>query len=630
MRMLVLLVAFSVFVAITVSKLFMLQVLEHSHYAELASKLHTLVESTPARRGAIYDRNLNLLAYTLPAVRVFADPQMMENPDSVAGIIARIAGLDYFKLRRKLGRQGTRYVVIDNALEMELARKLESLNLKGIYFEPSGKRVRTTGDVALNIVGRYSHDGRGLTSIEHTLDKVLKGKPGRRRFLRDARGAIRPCVGGVVTQPAPGNSVVLTIDVDLQRIAEAALDRAVRENKAKGGAVVVVDPRSGDVLCLASNPRQDNFPVTRIFEPGSAFKICAIAAALELGRVSPETEFDTNGGVLPVAGGQIRDVHPKPHLKLAEAVKVSSNVVTALVARIVGVRYLYKYIRDFGFGSKTGLPLEGESRGILREPSMWSKRSLESIAIGQEIGTTAIQLAMAYAAIANGGLLLRPHLIRCIIDQDGQILQASRRQVIRRVISARTARILTDLLEGVVEEGTGVLAAIDGVPVAGKTGTGQKALGGGYAPGKYYSVFAGFLPSRDPRYVCVVVIDEPSAESHYGGIVCAPVFRQVMEEFLRRRTDCIPSICLETVRGAGDLRKKEKAAPASFESGSGAELTACSVPCLIGMTLRESTRILAAMGIRWRASGSGKVVKQIPEPGAELSEDLVCKLILKR
>jgi cell division protein FtsI (penicillin-binding protein 3) len=440
-------------------------------------------------------------------------------------------------------------------------------------------------------------------------------------------------VEAIVNTPASGNSVVLTIDADLQEVAERELDLAVEEHKAKGGCVVIIDPACGDVLALASNPRNANFPVTHVFEPGSAFKLCTMATALDLGKVDTTTIFDTHGGCLQLPGGQtITDDHRRGVMDLREAVQYSSNVVAATVAMRIGEPTFYKYMHAFGFGLKTGIGLEGESKGLLEEPKHWWPRSLPTMGMGQEIGVTAIQMAMAYAAVANGGTLYQPRLVKAVIDDGGNIRRAWAPRAVRTVVKNDTCVKMARLLRRVVENGTGTQAKIKGVEIAGKTGTGQKAINGVYVGGKYTAVFAGFLPAEHAKLVCVVVVDEPMANGYYGGVVSAPVFKNIMEYALKRDRTLLPAQCYNpkpreekqpAAKAIADGRHKPSEDPEEPAPPEGSVY-----PSVVGLTLRDAAEVLAKSQIKWRAFGSGVVLEQRPEALSPLDRAKLCNLVL--
>jgi cell division protein FtsI (penicillin-binding protein 3) len=419
-RLLVLLVGFVAFAVILVAKLVSVQIVDHDYYKAIAVGQHGYLRPIPAKRGTIYDRTGRVLATTMPAYRVYADPSMVDDAALAASSVSGIAGCNRHKLQRKLLNKKNRYVLIDLALDVERALAFRRLGLKGVVIEPAGTRVRPFDSAASGVLGCLSAYEEPLSGIELRFDEMLKGTAGVRRHLRDARGRPIPCVEAVVEESVAGHSMILTLDIDLQLTAEKALDEAIEAHGAKGGCVLVVDPWTGDILAMASSPRNRNFPVRVVFEPGSAFKLCTYATALDLKRVDSLSIFDTNHGKLKVPGGWITDDHPRDEaLPLIEAFAISSNVAASMVARQVGCEDFYRYMLAFGFGTKTGIDLEGESAGILREPASWSKRSLETLAMGQEIGVTALQLTMAYAAVANGGNLMKPRLVRAIIDENG-------------------------------------------------------------------------------------------------------------------------------------------------------------------------------------------------------------------
>jgi len=631
-RLSILLICFIAFLGLLIGQLAKIQLVEHNQYRQRAAEQHVFTRPIPARRGSVLDRSRRPLAATVPACLVFGDPHLIEDAHGTAKALAEVINSDKRQLASKFSDRNSRYQAIDLALDVDKGREIERLGLTGICVEPSGRRVRPLGDVACNLVGCLSAYEDALSGIELSFDDELRGEPGIRRYLRDALGTARPCIEAVVKKPVPGNSVVLTIDADLQLIVERALKAAVDMHGADGGCIVVVDPVSGDILAMASVPEMGNFPVRAVFEPGSSLKICTFAAALDLGRVDTTTVFDTEGGRLKVPGGWIRDDHPKDYpLTLIEAFAFSSNVASSLIGRRIGSDDFYRYLRAFGFGSKTGLCLEGESRGILREPEGWSRRSLETLAIGQEIGVTAIQLSMAYATVANGGILMEPRLVKAIEDEAGRIVKRYPAKTVRRVIRRETSEQMMRLLESVVQEGTGIPAAIDGIRVAGKTGTGQKAEHGRYIAGKYYSVFAGVVPADRPEYVCLVMLDEPSGKSHYGGPVCGPVFKQIVSSLMKKDKRLLPDDCPHLAVRSATVRRTTPAvvssSPSGLRSGSaGPDSRVC--PSVRGLTLREAARILVRAGLEWTASGSGIVVAQQPGPGEQVTDLDFCKLRL--
>ena len=622
-RMLAMFAAFVILAGVVVGRFFQLQVIRHDHYEGIARCQQYKPADTPAKRGTIFDRNLKPLAVTLPAMQVFIDPHLVRDPETVAKEVSKRTVHDYRSVLRRISNTDTYFVPIDRALDIETALEISSMGLDGVCVLPSGKRVRPLKDVGVNVIGGYGDDGKCLTGIELTLDEQLRARPGRRRYFRDARGRSRPCVESVIATPVAGNSVVLAIDADFQVMAERALADALRTNKAKGGCVLLIDPASGDILAMASSPKNCNYPVRQTFEPGSAFKICVFSAALDMGVLDRDAVWRTEDGKLKVKGGYITDLHPHDVMDLAEAVKYSSNIVAALVGRDVGAEAFHRYVRSFGFGASTGIELEGESRGLLNEPGDWSGRSLETISMGHEVSVTALQLAMAYGAIANGGELMRPRLVKAVIDEDGNVLRSYKPRVVRRVIKEQTAAEMARLLRGVVEDGTGMLACVEGIPSAGKTGTAEKVINGRYNRDLHTCVFAGFIPVENPKYVCVVVVDEPNGVFSYGGGVCGPAFAGIVSSLSRMEKACLPSSCLMLARSTAGTDHSPRAV-ATLWDGRGDS----RCPSVIGLTLSEAKRVFEEARIRWLYSGSGRVVKQDPAPGAPLSSSRLCKICL--
>ncbi len=618
-RMLAMFAAFVVLAVLVLGKFFRLQIIEHEYYKRLAESQQFKPADTPARRGTIYDRNLRPLAVTLPAVQVFVDPHLVRDPEVVARELSKRTAHTYDGLLRRVGDRDIRFVRVASALDIETGLEIEAMGLAGVGVVPSGMRARPLGDVGLNFIGGYGDDGKCLTGLELVFDEDLRARPGRRRCFRDALGRSRPCLEGVIRTPVPGNSIVLTIDADFQVLAERVLAEAIRTNKAKAGGVLIVDPANGDILAMASSPKTCNFPVRQAFEPGSAFKICVLSAALDMGVVDAAAVFRTNGGRLKVKGGVITDLHPHEVMDLEDAVRYSSNVVMALIARDLGPEAFHRYMRSFGFGARTGIDLEGESRGILSEPCAWSGRSLETLSIGHEVSVTTLQLAMAYAAIANGGELMRPRLVKAVVDENMNVLRSYKPKVVRRVVKEQTAHEVTRMLRAVVESGTGALARVEGIPAAGKTGTAEKVVDGRYRRDLHTCVFAGFVPAERPKYVCVVVIDEPRGVYRYGGGVCGPAFGTIAGSLARMEKACLPSTCLVLDRGPDGT-------PDAAVAGGAGSTGRC--PSVIGLTLSEAKRVFEQARVRWLCSGSGRVVEQDPAPGAPLDSKRMCTICL--
>ncbi|HEV3504699.1 MAG TPA: penicillin-binding protein 2, partial [Actinomycetes bacterium] len=562
-RRLLALLVLSVLAFLAISgRLIVLQVLDAGSLDQAAARQRLTVIDLPATRGRIFDRNLNDLALSVPARAVWADPRLVEDKPRTAARLARTLGVKKATLAERLASKG-RFVYLARRIPKVRGDIVQRMNLPGVFVEVDVARRYPSGTVAAQVLGFVDIDGHGQAGIEQQYDGLLRGHPGKIQLERDPQGRAIP-QGRRSLEPAePGTDLVLTIDQHLQYVTEQALHRAVRDHKAKAGSVVVMSPRTGEVLAMANVPTFDpnriarskpearkNRAIADVFEPGSTNKTITAAAALQHGIVTPRTETIVPDNLPLCPEKTFRDSHSHaPELMtFADIVAQSSNVGTIMAARDLGADRLYKAQVDFGYGRRSGVDLPGESPGILRDAKTWYCTDLGTNAIGQGVAVTVLQMASVYATVANNGVLRSPTLLRGTVDARGHIAKASRKPG-RRVLSARTAQTLSRILEGVVREGgTGTLAALEDWRVAGKTGTARKPdnVRGGYKPGAYVGSFIGFAPAERPAVVVAVVIDEPT-RGYYGGSVAAPVFREVTSTALRR-LGVVPTLPAKAVR----------------------------------------------------------------------------------
>jgi cell division protein FtsI/penicillin-binding protein 2 len=498
------------------------------------------------RRGAIVDRRGRELAVSLDSSSLFAHPHRVADPERAAALLAPVLGMKRARILAKL-QSDEPFVWIQRRLDSSVANAVRQLDLpigqgEPFGFETEAKRYYPRGELAIHVVGFTDIDQMGIEGMERSLDEMLRGDPTGYLAVRDGRGA---SVLKLVQQPArQPKDVVLTLDLVLQHIVERELDRAMRETGARWSSAVLLDPTTGAVLALANRPnpnprrygRSDpacrrNLAITDTFEPGSTFKIVTAAAALDTGRVHPEQLFDCGRGSIRIAGQTIGDHHPFGVLSVREILEKSSNVGMVRISRTLAPETLESYIRRFGFGDKTGIELPGESPGILAELSEWSGLSAASLSFGHEITATPLQMALAFAIVANDGVAVPPRIILGARSADGTLEQPATPEP-RRVVSSRTAHTLASILEGVIVRGTGGAAAVPGYRVAGKTGTAQKPVRGGYSDSLYVASFGGFGSVRSPRVAGIVVLDSPRGEIHSGGAVAAPVFGRIMADAL--------------------------------------------------------------------------------------------------
>lgn len=632
--------------------LFDIQVLAHAEYQTAAQRQQKKRVVIPPRRGAIYDRNGIAIALNREQYRVFLVPRNIDDVDRFVDEFTAAVPYDARTLRARIA-QGGWYVRLPGVVSRDAVRKLEQEGLKGFGVEATFVRHYPYGDLAADLLGRVDVDNVGIEGLELHYDGALRGRPGYAVHQRDALGREFPNFTYPIEPPVHGKDIHLTIDVALQEIAESALDQAVEKTRAKSASIVVVDPRTGEVLAMANRdaagsraPR--NYAVTDPFEPGSTFKIVTLAGLYEEGLAAPGDSLFCENGSWRYNGRTLRDVHPYGWMTVEQVIEESSNICAAKLAERLGDARLHEYARRFGFGLPTGLDFPGEPRGVLRSPDQWSALTPASMAMGYEVMATSLQMAMAYAAIANGGELMRPYVVRRVVGRSGRMEFEGRPQRVRRVVRSETARLITQALVRVVESGTAQNAHLEVLPIAGKTGTAKKAAEHGYTHGLYTSSFVGFFPATEPRYVAFIRVDEPVGE-FYGGLVAAPVFRQTVEsslltETLARSTDVVegmsaperilwtgseafgelpplPADTTTTEDPVVDVVSVEPAEEPPYDPRNRVK-----VPDFTGLSLREAVRQAARLGLQLSFTGTGRVAGQLPESGEIVARGEVVRL----
>ncbi|CAN5130353.1 cell division protein FtsI [soil metagenome] len=520
-----------------------LQLLAPEAHAErgMAQRLRTI--ELPAQRGSIFDRNGNELAMSVPQQTIWADPMLVLDPARIAAHLAPVLDLDEAEVRQRLSEQGSRFVYLARQVDGKRAEAVEAMDLDGINLREEPRRFQPAGELAAGLLGDVGVDGEGLSALERQYDEQLSGEPGE---LLVERGADGGTIAGGEQRLRPavrGDDLVLTIDRSMQYEVERALSQQVTATDADGGMAVVMDPRNGEILAMASveatgsgeppRPSNDNTTLTAVFEPGSASKLVTLGGVVEEGVAAPD-DIMTVPDSLQVGPKNFTDSssHATVPMSVAEVLGQSSNVGTIMLAREMGEQRLGEYLARFGFGQPTGLAFPGETAGLIPPVEDWASTSIGSIAIGQGIAVNAVQMLGALNVVANDGVQVEPRLVRSIIDPTGQDHPMAT-EAGKRVVSEVTAAEMSSMLEGAVSDGTGLNARVEGYTVAGKTGTARKPSTEfrGYEPGAYTSVFAGFVPVEDPRVSVIVVLDE--AHPYYGGVVAAPVFAEIAEYGLR-------------------------------------------------------------------------------------------------
>ena len=528
------------------ARLFFLQVIQAEQGADQARKQHFTSIKLEANRGVIVDRSGKPLALNVDLPSVYAMPHTVQHPSRVAKKLSRLLKIPTSTLQKRLNKSQP-FVWIKRKVDPQTAEAVRAQSLSGVEIVMEPRRFYPKGILLSHLLGFAGIDSQGLEGLELQYETYLRGQKSIVHFQRDALGRTMSLRGSKGRRPPQGYRIVLTIDEVIQYIAEQELESALKQTGAQKGVVLVMDPKTGAVLAWALRPSFDpnhlplespeqwrNRALTDPYEPGSTIKVVVAAAALEEGVVNPDSLVYGGDGQMPVGGTIVHDPAKSGWMTFAEVLSQSSNVGIIKTAMSLGDTRLFDYLRSFGFGEKTEIDLPGESAGILREISEWSSRSLASMAIGQELAVTPIQLLTALSAIANGGWLLKPYVVSEVVDHEGHIVMERTPEVKRRPISNDTAHILTNLLSDVVGNGTGKRASLRGYEVAGKTGTAQKfdkSLGR-YSSSKVVGSFVGFVPAHDPQLAMLVIIDEPQTDK-WGGVVAAPVFRKVAERVLR-------------------------------------------------------------------------------------------------
>jgi cell division protein FtsI (penicillin-binding protein 3) len=648
-------------------RLVYLQIQERDWLVERARvQQQDMIETSPWR-GLVLDRQGRELARSIDTESFFIVPGEIGNVEETAARLASIIETDAAALTERLKKaqsSNRKFTWVARQLDEARAEKVRALRLEGVYSLKEPKRYYPNGPLAAHVLGFVGLDEVGLAGVEQFYNERIRGEAGKVFIETDAHR--RPYSSFEVAS-RPGQAVVLTIDQMVQYRTEQALAAAVERAHAKSGTAIVLDPHTGEILALANAPSFDpnsannaspqarlNEALQNIYEPGSTFKIVAYSAAIEEGLVKPEDRIDCQMGSITVAGRLIHDHHAFGTLTIADALAKSSNVAAIKLGLKVGDARMYDYITRFGFGSRTGVELPGETAGLVRPIKRWQPSSIGSIAMGQEVGVTPVQMAAAFGALANGGVRITPHVVREIRAPEGTAtFQATPEE--RRVVSAETAHALRGMLEGVTLNGTAKRAQLDGYTAAGKTGTAQKIdpVTKTYSKTKYIGSFVGFAPVENPAVVIIVVIDEPLGAYH-GGDVAAPVFREIAEQILPD-LNVAPDIDLKSAPDliAGATRSAEAVESARQEleneteereatwpqvatgdtAAGGSEIIyavatrrAVLMPDLRGRSVRDAARVCAQLGLQLEARGEGRALRQDPAAGAEIEAGQVIRI----
>lgn len=622
--------------AFVIGRLLQLQVARGSRYRARAQQQQERRVEVSGRRGSILDREGRELAVSMDVSSIYARTERIKDPLAVARALAGPLGLPVEAIHRRL-MHTKGFVWIARKIEPAVAAEVAARKIRGIHLVAETKRFYPKGALAAALLGYVGTDDRGLGGLEYSYDRAIRGKPGEIVALTDARLSRYGEAENPARAPREGASLEISIDSGVQFAAERELAAAVAEAGARSGTAVLLDPWNGEVLAMATVPGFDpnayaRFPaasrrnraVGDAYEPGSTFKIVTGSVALERELVAMDEIIETGDGTIRV-GNTIISEHDNRQfgpLTLSGIFEHSSNVGIIRVGLRLGAKGLFEGASAFGVGRPTGIDLPGESPGLFRPLSRWSQLSNASISMGQEVAVTALQLARIVGAVANGGMLVQPRVVRRVMLPGGSMEPVAAAPSVR-VLSPATAAAIRDILGGVVERGTGTKAAIPGFAVAGKTGTAQKAGPGGYQPGRYVPNFVGFAPAEHPRLVAVVVIEEPHGK-YYAGEVAAPVFARIVSHALgilrvAPREQRLPSTVLASAPAAAPAYRSG-VVPASFRQSSAPASSEDPplevVPDATGLSARQALALFSRRGIAVRLSGTGFVVGQRPVAGA--------------
>ncbi len=649
-------------------RLYDLQIIQYLPLLKRAQQEQQRTVEIAPQRGTIYDRNLHPLAMSLPAESVYAVPGQLGDPELAAKLLAPILGLDAGELAESFKTYRTFCWVKRKISASEVAR-VKALNLRGIYFEQESKRFYPQGQLAAQVLGYVGMDDRGLGGIEYSMNSKLRGQPGRMLVVDDAR---HQSFLSKQWAGKPGDNVVLTIDENIQYFAERALGAMVKKFHAAGGTAIVQNPYTGEILAMANEPtfnpndyqasppqNRINRAVQWVYEPGSTFKLVTVSAALQEGLAQPNEVINCQDGQIVLAGHVIHDHERFGDLTVANILAQSSDVGAIKLGLRLGEERFYSYIRRFGFGSLTHIGLPGESAGLVRPPRLWSGIGIGEMSMGQAIGVTPLQMVTAFSAIANGGILIQPRIVREVFRGDHH--EPAPPPFGRRVVSEQVAREMRQMLAGVVEHGTGVSAQLPGYSAAGKTGTSNKVNAyGRYSHRKYVGSFIGFAPAKKPAVTILVVIDTPVG-AIYGAQVAAPAFRSIAEQTLNyldvpqdhptrwlQADSHLATSRLRQQQGRAEANspldpEAAGAATPPFEPVSYAKMPTAgsatvvvnegpktTVPDLTSLPARTAIEECQKLGLRMEMFGTGLAVQQSPAPGAPVPRGTTVKVLFAR
>ena len=629
-----------ILLGVVIIKLTYIQILDSEKYRLIAKKQSQSREIIEPVRGGIFDRNMNSFVSNVFRVSVIADPFKIKNPDEVSTIMSAVFNKNKLEYYDKLINKNTNAFYLERKAAISDLKGLDTLKIEGLEVFKESSRYYNYGSIGSQIIGYNDLDNKGVSGVELAMNKDLTGKEGYMISRKDGRGFKRPDLDFVQKEPESGANVILTIDKRVQQIAEEELSAGVKTFNAIKGKALVVSVKTGEVLALCNYPTFDpnnikaedtsgmkNAVISDIYEPGSTFKLITASAILEEKLVNPQDVINTENGNYTVYGMNIIDSYPASSLTFQQIIERSSNIGVAKLSQKLGAERFFKYARDYGFGIYTGIELNGENKGYLKRPLDFTNGSLEFMAIGYQVAINALQLTMAYGAIANNGLLMKPYIVKKEVSSDGNVILENNPSPVRQVISTETAKKLNEMFIGVVERGTGTDAKIEGLKVAGKTGTTQKLVNGEYSSSSHISSFVGYFPADNPEIIITIIIDDPK-NGFYGGKVAAPIFQRIATRIMGFN-DLINSYRNESIAGNEDKSINDKPKTEKFRL----------IPNLVNLRVKDAIEILKERNIGYELDKDinakelqGKmisVINQDPAPETKLEDDKKVKLYIR-
>jgi cell division protein FtsI (penicillin-binding protein 3) len=648
--LLILIFVVLIFVAL-VLRLITVQVIDGDELSYFAKRQQTNTEIIKADRGFIYDRNDVLLVYNRNDYSFYVDLRMLPNSEKekLAKLFSRTIGKSrgyYLSLLKTKGKT----ICLEKKVPFEKSVELFEYKNPALFFVEELTSVFQYGSLASHVLGYVNDEYNGVNGISKSFDDVLSGQNGSRMVERNAIGDIISISEDQTKPPVPGNDVYLTIDKRFQAIAEEELKKSLELTSAKSATCIIMNPNSGEILAMANISDYDpnnywkygdferkNRAITDSYEPGSTFKAITLATLLEEKACVESESIYVENGVFKFRNNYIRDTHKFEYLTVKGIIEESSNIgISKLIQRISDEKY-YEYVRSFGFGTYTSIPLPGEVTGKLRDIGQWSKLTKTYMSFGYGISVTPLQLTNAFCTLVNGGILYQPQIVKRHVDKNGNIIKEYSPVIVRRVIDEKTSAKMRKLLRGVVENGTGKMAKIDSLSIGGKTGTSKLIVNGKYSDDKYYSSFIGFYPAEKPQFVCYVLINEPKGK-YYGGVVAAPVFKDIVKRILSLEKIDQHQPALQTdIKTVKNEMPDHKSESLTYKIESEKSLSESEnnfisdnnqilMPDLRGKTIKEALLILNEMGIRFSISGSGVVIEQSIVPGGPIKNKKTCLL----